>query len=67
MAIDGLMQVPRNRGVVKNDKKTSFGAIIDHSMNQHSLKNTTSIDVGRQTWIKYNWKLTLSFIEWVVQ
>lgn len=30
-----------------------FYAIVDHLMYKHSLKNTSNIDFGRETWIKF--------------
>ena len=37
MAIDGLMQVPRNRGVVKNDKKKRVILYYNRPLNEPKL------------------------------
>ena len=37
MAIDGLMQVPRNRGVVKNDKKKRVILCYNRPLNEPKL------------------------------
>ena len=42
-----LIQVPHNRSIMENDRKTPSFAIIDHFVYKNSLKNTTNIDSGR--------------------
>ena len=45
--VDRLIQVPHNRSIMENDRKTPSFAIIDHFVYKNSLKNTTNIDSGR--------------------
>ena len=51
--VDRLIQVPQNRGVIKNIIKN---AILCHSrplMYKNTLKHITNIDFGREIWIKF--------------
>ena len=63
--VDLLVQVSKNRGNVKNHQKNSIYAIIAWPPKvQKPLRRTTNINFGRKTWVKFTWKIILSFI-WV--
>ena len=63
--MDLLVQVSKNRGNVKNHQKNSIYTIIAWPPKvQKPLRSTTNINFERKTWVKFTWKIILSFI-WV--